>query len=258
MPDQSILFILVDQWPALSFGHRGAPISTPHTDRLASEGTVFTNAFTTCPLCSPARGALLTARWPHETGMLDNVGVGYSFQGPLVEDEVTWIDAAVRAGYHVGYFGKWHLGPDGPIARGAHRHSPTFDPHAKPYDASTSDYTYEHMTQQYAAQTEQLIEGRAPFWGVTDQAVDDTAPMRLAANTDRFLREHAQSGQDQPFFLTTSIAPPHFPHHLPREYAERVDVDAVELPASIGDTFAGRPDFHAQPWWPCMDTSVLD
>ena len=65
---KNILFLLTDQWPAEAFSFLGADIPTPNIDRLASEGTVFKNAFTTCPLCTPARGTLLTAKWPHKNG----------------------------------------------------------------------------------------------------------------------------------------------------------------------------------------------
>jgi len=44
----NILFILTDQWPHNFFARYGLPVPTPHADRLAAEGTVFTNAFTTC------------------------------------------------------------------------------------------------------------------------------------------------------------------------------------------------------------------
>ena len=57
---ENVLFILTDQWPASAFSFCGAEIPTPNIDRLAAEGTVFSNAFTTCPLCTPARGTLLT------------------------------------------------------------------------------------------------------------------------------------------------------------------------------------------------------
>ena len=62
-------------------------------------GTLFENALTSCPLCSPARGTLLT-------GLRSG------------------IEAGSAAGYRVGYFGKWHLGPDGPRQRGAAESSP--------------------------------------------------------------------------------------------------------------------------------------
>ena len=45
-----------------------------------------------------------------------------------------WIDGAARLGYHVGYFGKWHLGPINPEARGAHRFDPDSEAQRRPYD----------------------------------------------------------------------------------------------------------------------------
>jgi arylsulfatase A-like enzyme len=258
MPRENILFIIVDQWPALDFGHRGSHIQTPNTDRLASEGTVFSNAFTTCTLCSPARGAMLTGRWAHETGMYDNVGVGYSLQEPLRSEETTWIDSAAAAGYQVGYYGKWHLGPDGPILRGAHGHAGSFDKGSRPYDPATSQHSYARAHARYEEDRRQLVDGHPPFWGITNQPKEQTAPFRLAANADRFLAEHAAGAADQPFFLTISIAPPHFPHYLPREYADLADPASVQLPASLRDDFSDKPDFHARAYWPSMDTSSLD
>ena len=258
MSQRNVLFILVDQWPAWAFSPLGAAVPTPNVDRLAAEGTVFTNAFTTCPLCTPARGALLTARGAYQTGVYDNSSVGYSRQQPLSRREATWIDEAVRREYHVGYFGKWHLGPNGPILRGAHRHDDAFEAQARPYNPTTGDYNYERCRQRYERQREHLAAGRPPFWGVSRQAKDKAAPFPVAARGVQFLDEYAQGGRDRPFFLTVSASPPHFPHYLPQEYAELAESLSVDLPASIRDTFAGKPPFHAQPWWPCMDTSVLD
>lgn len=258
MSGSNILLVLVDQWPALSFGHRGAAIDTPNTDRLAAEGTVFTNAFTSCTLCSPARGALLTARWAHQTGMYDNVGVGYSLQEPLRSDETTWIGAAAKAGYHVGYFGKWHLGPDGPIARGAHRHSESFDKWSRPYDPAGSDYSYASQVVRYREHLKRLERGNPPFWGVLDVPKEQTEPFRLAADAAGFLSEYANSPKQRPFFLTVSMSPPHFPHYLPTEYAEQADPGSVELPGNLKDTFDRKPEWHAKPWWPSMDTSGFE
>jgi len=220
---------------------------------------VFTNAFTSCPLCSPARGTLLTARWQCQTGMFDNVGVGYSLQEPLATEEATWLDAAAAAGYHVGYFGKWHLGTDGPLRRGAHRHDTTFDPWSKPYDPETKPHSYEGVRASGERQAEQLlVHGRPQFWGEVRAPKDKWGPFPIAQRGAQFLDEYAQSGAEQPFFLTVSTNPPHFPHYLPKGYAEIADAMRVDLPASLGDTFAGKPWFHGKPWWPCMDTSVLD
>lgn len=258
MAPQNVLFILVDQWPARAFGHRGAEIATPNIDRLAADGTVFTNAFTSCPLCSPARGALLTARWPHQTGMYDNQCVGYSLQEALALDEATWIDEAAAQGWHVGYFGKWHLGSINPEARGAHRFDPDAEVNRRPYDPATSTYSYASCEARYDKEKDRLVKGRAPFWGEHGRTKEQTQPFGIMNKGVAFLEEWAGSDRDRPFFLSVSSAPPHFPHYLPREYAEIAEGLNVKLPASLEDSFAGKPWFHSRPWWPCMDTSPLD
>jgi len=258
MPADNVLFILTDQWPSWAFSFMGADIPTPNIDRLAAQSTVFANAFTSCPLCTPARGALLTSRWPHQTGVYDNFAVGHSQQTTMSMDEHTWIEEAVQRGYHVGYFGKWHLGPNDPEARGAHRYDPRRP--AEP-GKKKQPYSYERMKAHYdVLEQSRLVRGRAPFWGDVELAKDEINPFPIMANGVRFLEEWAAAGQEKPFFLTVSSAPPHFPHYLPEEYARIADRlrDTVELPVSLRDDCAGRPWFHATPWWPCMDTSVLD
>jgi len=252
----NILLILVDQWPAWAFSHLGSGVRTPNIDRLAEGGTVFTNAFTVCPLCTPARGALLTARWPQHNGVVDNVGGGYALQPPLRDDEVTWIDEGVRRGFHMGYFGKWHLGPDGPIHRGAHAHSPHFEPNARVYDPATSDYSYENCKRREEERAAKiLVRGRPFFWGELRHGKEQTPAFRIMRKGVEFLQERARGGIEKPFFLTVSSNPPHFPHYLPPEYAALADGLEVELPANIGDDFGGKPWWHGRPWWPCMDTA---
>lgn len=260
MPE-NILFILTDQWPAWAFSFRGADIPTPNIDRLAAEGTVFNNAFTTCPLCTPARGTLLSGRWPHRTGVTDNNAVEYSQQPSMPLTERTWIDEAARLGYHVGYFGKWHLGPINPEARSAHRFDPQVDAQRRPYDPERSDFSYQIAKERYDRQSrETLSRGRAAFWGDVAQPKEQRPPFPVMNNGVRFLEEWAAGDQSRPFFLTVSSAEPHFPHYLPEEYARIAQErkSKVELPANLRDDCAGRPWFHAVPWWPCMDTSVLD
>jgi arylsulfatase A-like enzyme len=262
MESQNVLFILTDQWPSWAFSFLGADIPTPNIDRLAAGATVFTNAFTSCPLCTPARGALLTARWPHQTGVFDNHAVGHSQQTTMSMDERTWIDEAARLGRHVGYFGKWHLGSNNPEARGAHR----FDPHVEApktgaLNPKNQPFSYDLIKERYAEQgRRQLVRGRAPFWGETRAPKEKSMPFPVMAKGVGFLEEWAAGTRDKPFFLTVSSTQPHFPHHLPEEYARIADRlrDTIKLPASLEDDCAGRPWFHSTPWWPCMDTSVLD
>jgi arylsulfatase A-like enzyme len=256
----NVLFILTDQWPEWAFGFRGADIPTPNIDRLAAEGTVFSNAFTSCPLCTPARGSLLTARWPHQNGVFDNQSVGYSLQESMSLDEKSWIDEAVRSGYRVGYYGKWHLGHKNPEKRGAHGFDPGVEEWMRPYDPEKSDHSYQKTVDNYNAENDGLIRGRAPFWGDSPKMKEKLQPFPQMNKGVKFLEEWAEGDKREPFFLTVSSAPPHFPHYLPKEYGEIAEglLTRIELPASLKDDCEGRPGFHSTPWWGCMDTSPLD
>lgn len=77
--------------------------TTPHLDRLASEGLRFRNAFVTLSLCAPSRAAFLTGRYNHLNGVANN-------QVPFPEDSITHATVSQAAGYVTAYIGKWHMG----------------------------------------------------------------------------------------------------------------------------------------------------
>ena len=69
----NLIFVFADQMRARDMGCSGDPnIATPNLDRMATEGVRFTNATSMIPVCTPARAALLTGRYPLSTGMFLN------------------------------------------------------------------------------------------------------------------------------------------------------------------------------------------
>src|SRR5215510_1541727 len=69
-----VLFLMTDQWNPRCFGFAGDPaVPVPHLNRLAAEGVVFENCYTPCPVCMPARTALMTGLYPHNTGLWGNI-----------------------------------------------------------------------------------------------------------------------------------------------------------------------------------------
>jgi len=102
----NILFVFSDQQHWQATGFMDASFRTPHLDRLAAEGTVFTDAFCTTPQCSPSRSSIMTGLYPSTTGVLGNLNAAGGT--PLA---IPTIGAALQAaGYRTAYFGKWHLG----------------------------------------------------------------------------------------------------------------------------------------------------
>lgn len=84
-------------------------IRTPHLDRMAEEGTRFTDFSVTSPLCTPSRAALMTGKYPGRIGLATGVLRPDAKTG-LASSEVTLAEVFREAGYTTGCIGKWHLG----------------------------------------------------------------------------------------------------------------------------------------------------
>ena len=99
----NVLIIFTDQWRAQALGCNGdSNARTPNLDRLAAGGANFRRCYATNPVCSPAKAAFQTGRYPHQTGVINN-----SIYLPETRDSLAHCFA--RAGYSTGYIGKWHL-----------------------------------------------------------------------------------------------------------------------------------------------------
>ncbi|MDO8540614.1 MAG: sulfatase-like hydrolase/transferase [Opitutaceae bacterium] len=110
----NLVFILTDNQGAWTLGCYGNPdIRTPHIDRLAAEGTRFTRALSSNPVCSPTRATFLTGLIPSQHGVHSFLDPQY-MMGPRAYNtlaEFTSIGEVLRdSGYVCGLSGKWHLG----------------------------------------------------------------------------------------------------------------------------------------------------
>ncbi len=83
---------------------------TPHIDRLAREGTRFTNAYAAAPLCSPTRAALVTGLYPGRTGVTDFLRPEAATSDNFLPTGLRTVPEVLRSrGYTSGLIGKWHL-----------------------------------------------------------------------------------------------------------------------------------------------------
>ncbi|WP_457668946.1 sulfatase family protein [Thiolapillus sp.] len=117
----NIVLVVSDQQHYQAFGAIDSFFSTPSLDELASESTLFTQAFVTSPQCSPSRSSLYTGYYPHKTRVIGNTG-----SIDAAGQRITRLDDSFRtigeylkpAGYVTAYIGKWHLGKPGKHAQG--------------------------------------------------------------------------------------------------------------------------------------------
>ena len=104
----NIIFIMADDLGNADLGYRGSDIKTPNIDKLANEGVRLEN-FHGMPVCTPARAALMTGRYPMRYG-LQTLVIFPSHTYGLPTDERTLPQALKEAGYSTYMVGKWHLG----------------------------------------------------------------------------------------------------------------------------------------------------
>lgn len=113
----NILFVLTDDQAPWALGASGDPnADTPNLDRLVSQGAYLQNAFTTTPVCSPARASIMTSRYASEYDILDFIPhPNHKLYDPsdnpgLDPESTTFAEVLQDAGYKTGLVGKWHLG----------------------------------------------------------------------------------------------------------------------------------------------------
>ncbi|MDE2638706.1 MAG: sulfatase-like hydrolase/transferase [Chloroflexota bacterium] len=112
MPPNIVVFFSDDhaQWALPSYGN--SEISAPNLTRLAETGVLMRNAFTPCPVCSPARASFWTGLYPSQHGVHDHLAE----DDPEVQ-QTNWLagiptlaDHLRDAGYTTALAGKWHCG----------------------------------------------------------------------------------------------------------------------------------------------------
>jgi arylsulfatase A-like enzyme len=232
MTGLNFVFILIDDLGWKDLGCYGSEYyETPNLDRLARDGMRFTDAYASCPVCSPTRASVLSGKYPATVGVTDWIDWGkhvHPARGKLIDvpyvdhlplEEKSLASALKEGRYNTWHMGKWHLGgklyyPDehgfDVNVAGCHWGMP-FNGYFSPYDIPT---------------LENGPEGEYLTDRLTDEAI------RLIEQND-----------GKPFFLNLWYYSVHIPIQAKPEYIERFEskakamgLDRVE-PFEEGDFF---------------------
>jgi len=115
----NFLVIMADDHGWDDLGCYGHPVvQTPNLDRLATEGVRFTHCYTTAPLCSPGRGAVMTGLYPHVSGVTRLVQGEEAAKLSMRRELWTFARGLQALGYETAAARKWHLSTAGATAHG--------------------------------------------------------------------------------------------------------------------------------------------
>jgi len=224
----NVLVMMAEQFRGDCLGIEGHPhLLTPTLDHLAAQGARFTHAYTTSPVCVPARRSFLTGRFPSTHGVFGNKNA--EFVGPTIADRMA------DAGYQTAWIG-----------RGMHQHPP-HEPcgfeHVVASDYRAPGNPYEQWLAKNAP------PGSGGYYGSGVMHNDWTArPFHMPDGchhtnwtVNQALDFLAQRDTARPFFLVVSFLAAHPPLIPPACYFERYIRTGVNDPV-VGDWADPPPD----------------
>ncbi|MEM6384402.1 MAG: sulfatase-like hydrolase/transferase [Pseudomonadota bacterium] len=241
MSFRNILLIGVDQMRSDVAGPgKTVPAQTPALDALYADSASFTRAYSTCPLCSPARASMFTGDYAFRHGMGTNCDMYHSLATELHDPSRLLHHVFREAGYRTGFIGKWHVGTKkGPGAFGfegmdlAGYGSVTQTPEFQAYLASAGLKYSVRPTVFLNPDQQTMLAG--DWLG----SVASTPSYYLTERTIALLSDYAE--RDEPFFATVQYWDPHQPHLVAHEYRGVTDRSAIEAWPNFADDLMAKP-----------------
>lgn len=210
----NVLFIAIDDlndWTGCLGGH--PDVKTPHLDRLAQRGVLFTNAFCAAPACNPSRAALMTGIRPSTSGVYHNSQPWR--QSPVLRDAVTLPQHFMSHGYRAVGSGKIY-------------HGRFPDPDSwQDYWPSKIKTKPQDPTPPAQAMPLNGIPNTKHFdWGPLQVPKEQMGDWKVA----NWVINQLNSKHRQPFFLACGFFRPHLPWYVPQQYFDIYPLDEITLP----------------------------
>ena len=224
----NFVFIMTDTQGANVIGcYSGQKMRTDNLDKLASQGTRFDCAYTTCPVCSPARAGIFSGLYPSKAG---------PFTNNLALNDNRWHMGQYfrKNGYQTAYTGKWHL--DG------HDY---FDTGICP-EGWDDKYWYDGKRYLNDLTDDEVTLWRSQLRSIDALKANNIGPEFTWAHkiSDKSIDFLHNCNKDEPFLLVVSYDEPHHPSTCPAEYVEKfVDFDYEIGPGALDD-LSDKPEHH--------------
>jgi arylsulfatase A-like enzyme len=205
----NIIFIMADDLGSADLGCYGQKeIRTPNLDRLAAQGTRFTQVYAGCTVCAPSRSVLQTGQHTGHTRIRSNASKlkgdigesGEKYRYYLHDEDVTVAEVLKSAGYATGMTGKWGLGEA----------QSTGQPNRQGYD-QWFGYLNQDTAKKYYPPFLWLNKERFDLVGNADGRREQYSHDLLTGFALNFIRAH----RDEPFFLYVPYTIPHAAHEVP-------------------------------------------
>ncbi len=214
MAPRNTLVIMSDEHNPKISGYAGHPlVSTPNLDALASRGTSFRHAYTTSPVCVPARAAFAAGKYIHQIGFWDNAD---AYDGSVP----SWHHLLRERGHEVVSIGKLHFHQTGED----HGFSREIIPmHILGGKGDLMGLVRDDLPRRGSAGKMAKLAGP----GETAYTFYDR---EIASRAQIWLREEATRKHDRPWVLFVSFVAPHFPLTAPPEHFYRYWSKDLPLP----------------------------
>lgn len=217
----NVLMIFVDDLNDYigAMGHPNA--ITPHMDRLAQRGVLFTEAYCQAPICGPSRASLMLGLRPSTTGIYGQIEDKDIREASESTRYTPFLPEYFRQhGYYTMGVGKLfheHV-PDGLLDESGGRR--------KGFGPKPDDGPFKWNA-----------EGTSTDWGAfpaEDAAMPDVEAADWAA-------ERLQRDYEKPFFLGVGFLRPHVPWYVPQKWFDRYEKDTIVTPPWRADDFDDIP-----------------
>ena len=216
----NFIVIFTDEMQFSDLGCYGGDIPTPNIDRLASEGILFSNAYTPASMCTPSRYAILTGQFPGRCSAPSfarenpaNQPYNIAWNSWITTDKKTLPRVLSENGFVTGMAGKWHIGrvPEGTVL-----------PKFQPDEALDNPETEAKLIEQQSVY-QGLVESLGGFddatsvvWGNYDghqlKALNFHNFPWMVKGALSFIEKQRES--DKPFFLYFAPTAVHGPNHV--------------------------------------------